>query len=197
MSHLTLYVGPMFSDKSSRLLDSLDRAEYSNLKTLAIKPKYDNRSAHRIISRKKTDGEFKIIREHFAYEIKTYAEINTLLRTYDILNSVAFDEVQFFGSWFPEFIQELLFDTNRNLSIYMAGLDMNYLRQPFGPMPALMAIADKVIKCTAVCFECARAGRGEVRATLTQALKALTTTTQVGCAETYEARCRACHTIPE
>ncbi|HET9227713.1 MAG TPA: thymidine kinase, partial [Thermoanaerobaculia bacterium] len=96
---------------------------------------------------------------------------------------VGIDEAQFFDAELVELVGEL---ADRGLRVIVAGLDLDYLRRPFGPMPQLLALAEYVDKMHAVCMRCGEpahysqrtAGGSEQR--------------QVGDTESYEARCRNC-----
>jgi len=102
------------------------------------------------------------------------------------LNIVAFDETQFFGQWIIQAIKTLAWQFG--LDVLVSGLDTDYKREGFGPMPEIMAIADEVHKLKAVCFECGQ------EAQFTQKLTGLTTSEiEVGNTEKYEARCGKCY----
>ena len=100
---------------------------------------------------------------------------------------LAVDECQFF----PPDIAETLLSLPRPLDIICAGLDLDFRGVPFPSMTALMAVADNVIKLKARCCVC-----GEP-AGMSRRLTADTKTVALGAADTYEARCRACHALPK
>ena len=100
---------------------------------------------------------------------------------------VGIDEAQFFNNSIVTVAQKL---ADRGIHVIVAGLDMDYLSQPFGPMPELMAIAESVTKLSAVCVIC---GGTASRTQKTHAGKKGSELLAVGGREMYEARCRACH----
>jgi thymidine kinase len=97
---------------------------------------------------------------------------------------VAIDEAQFFDRGIVEVVGTLADEGRR---VIVAGLDQDYLARPFPPMPDLMAIAEEVIKVSAVCTVCGGT------ASRSQRLLAEGPTVLVGGSDKYEARCRGCH----
>jgi thymidine kinase len=97
---------------------------------------------------------------------------------------VAIDEAQFFDAGIVEVCSEL---ANRGVRVICAGLDMDYLGNPFGPMPALLSIAEYVTKVHAICVECGNLAQFSYRFTeeSTQVL--------VGAVESYKPLCRSCY----
>jgi len=193
MARLEVITGPMFSGKTGILINKLERATHADRNILVIKPKIDTRSEKKIASRKKKcikDKKFEEFSSFPAHEVSTAKELVDLVSQHQP-NVLAIDEAQFFPEWFLELINELLDKhDDSDLTIIASGLDMDAWKKPFGIMPQLMAIADEVIKLTAICFECKKT------ANLTHK-KAGTSKEQVdvGDAEKYSARCRACHRL--
>ncbi|HSJ13463.1 MAG TPA: hypothetical protein VK939_03555, partial [Longimicrobiales bacterium] len=85
---------------------------------------------------------------------------------------------------------------DRGIRVIMAGTDMDFRGQPFGPMGALLAIAERVDKLQAICVRCGRLATRNQRLIDGQAAPAEGPTIQVGGLESYEARCRGCHEVP-
>ncbi len=169
-----MIVGSMFSGKSEELIRRLRRAQIAKQKVQIFKPAIDDRySESHIVS-------------HAERKIESFA-----VRTaHDILNSVhedaeviGIDEGQFFDQELLDVANEL---ANRGKRVIIAGLDMDYLGNPFEPMPQLMAIAEDVHKTRAICMQCGHA------ATYTQRLIASQERVVVGASDAYEARCREC-----
>jgi thymidine kinase len=103
------------------------------------------------------------------------------------------DEAQFFGPELLEYLDELLEKKkSKNFTIIVAGLDMDAWRRPFGIMPQLLAMADEVLKLTAICAAC----NGENPAIFTQKKGGTGEQVEVGDTGLYEARCRACYYVP-
>jgi thymidine kinase len=168
----------MFSGKSEELLRRLRRAEIAGNKVGVVKPDIDNRyDAFSVVSRAGVSKEAIIARNSSDVKLKGLG--------YDVLGV---DEAQFFDADIVDILSQM---ATRQIVIVSA-LDMTYRREPFGSVPTLLAIADRVDKLTAVCHRCG------VEATLTQRLidgKPAPfdgPTVQVGGIESYEARCRGC-----
>jgi thymidine kinase len=97
---------------------------------------------------------------------------------------VAFDEAQFFDDALIQVVDRL---AHRGIRVVVAGLDTDYLGNPFGPMPALMCRAEYVTKLQAICVRCGQPANRSYRKT------AGSEQIEVGGAEEYEAVCRGCH----
>ena len=130
--------GSMFSGKTEELLRRLKRARFANQKVMIFKPQTDVRySDKKVVS-------------HDANEIVS----NPVEKARDILNQVegvdvvAIDEAQFFDAEIIEVCNQL---ANNGLRVIVAGLDMDFKGNPFGPMPHLMAVAEFVTKVHAIC----------------------------------------------
>tara|TARA_Y100001978_G_C23667251_1_gene421834 strand:+ start:589 stop:1167 length:579 start_codon:yes stop_codon:yes gene_type:complete len=130
--------GSMFSGKTEELLRRLKRARFANQKVMIFKPQTDVRySDKKVVS-------------HDANEIVS----NPVEKAQDILNQVegvdvvAIDEAQFFDTEIIEVCNKL---ANNGLRVIVAGLDMDFKGNPFGPMPHLMAVAEFVTKVHAIC----------------------------------------------
>jgi thymidine kinase len=180
---IEIVAGPMFCGKSEELIRRLKRATIANQEVAVFKPAIDDRyDPVDIVSH--SGHRFK------AYPVNTAGQI--LERLEDNVQVIGIDEGQFFGNELVEICETL---ANRGLRLIIAGLDMDYMGQPFEPMPQLMAIAESITKLQAVCMKC------NAPATRSQRLTNETGQVQVGATEAYEARCRACfepsHTTTE
>lgn len=185
----------MRSGKSDELIRIMKRYRYlSEKRTLVIKPAIDTRTVgDEIASREPTEnGEsMEIKARHTAKTVASYDEFLELIKE-ENANIIGIDEIQFFDPWIFQAVSELLEENkDNNFEIIGAGLEMNFLRQPFGSVPDLMVIADKVLKLSAVCVKCQKND-----AVYTQKLTRSTDVIEVGDKDTYEPRCRSCHTIP-
>src|ERR1700760_3733543 len=174
---IEVITGPMFSGKSEELIRRLKRAQIARLRVASFKPDIDLRyqpdaiashSAQRIEAAAVRDVE--LLR----------AVLFPALETIDV---VGVDEAQFFDDSLVGLAMELVHAGKR---VVLAGLDTTFAGEPFAPMPALMAIADEVVKLSAVCMLCG------APAIHTQRLGASQQLVVVGAAGLYEARCRAC-----
>lgn len=130
--------GSMFSGKTEELIRRLKRAQYANQKIEIFKPAIDQRYDDQMVT------------SHDANQIPSTsvpaaANIPILANDCEV---VGIDEAQFFDDEIVEVCNDL---ANRGMRVIVAGLDMDYKGNPFGPMPALMATAEYVTKVHAVC----------------------------------------------
>jgi thymidine kinase len=133
--------GSMFSGKTEELIRRLNRARIAKLNVEIFKPKLDTRY-----------DEIQVV-SHDAHAIPSTpveSASQILLMIHDV-NVVGIDEAQFFDSEITVVCNKL---ANRGIRVIAAGLDMDYLGNPFGPMPALMATAEYVTKLQAICMNC-------------------------------------------
>jgi thymidine kinase len=167
--------GGMFSGKSEELVRRLRRATIARQTAQVFKPVADTRhDPQRLITRDKRELE--------AVSVACSCDIRQKLLPG--VQVVGIDEAQFFDDGLVELICEL---ADSGVRVIVAGLDLDYLRRPFGPMPVILALAEYVDKVHAVCMRCGApahysqrvAGGGEQL--------------QVGDTESYEARCRRCY----
>ena len=201
---LEVITGPMSSGKSEELARRLRRATYANQRILVIKPSQDNRQARNIFVIIQEDERLKRHKPLVMRSLGHAKELRALVDSFkpDVL---AFDEAQFlgqtpdpaqfFGQEFIDYISGLLEKKkSKNFTIIAAGLDMDAWTRPFGIMPQLLAMADEVLKLTAICLLC-RGQNGP--AVLTQKKGGTGEQIETGdVGELYEARCRACHEKP-
>ena len=164
--------GPMFSGKSEELIKRLRRAQIAKRRVQIFKHGIDARyDATSIVS-------------HSQQSIPGVAVTNVrdiLDQVDDRTELVAIDEGQFFSADIVEVANTL---ANRGKRVIVAGLDLDYKGNPFGPMPQLLCSAEYVTKQLAICMTC-----GDP-ANFTQRLTQDQEQVVVGAAETYEARCR-------
>jgi thymidine kinase len=133
--------GSMFSGKTEELIRRLNRARIAKLKVEIFKPKMDTRY-----------DEIQVV-SHDAHAILSTpveSASQILLMTNDV-NVVGIDEAQFFDNEITSVCNTL---ANNGIRVLVAGLDMDYLGNPFGPMPALIATAEYVTKIHAICMNC-------------------------------------------
>ncbi len=182
---LEVICGPMFSGKTEEVVRRVRRAEIGRLRVRVFFPSQDIRSPlERIIARSGQATE--------AERIGTAAEI--IERVGTGVDVVAIDEAQFFDEDLVDVVQELLRAGRR---VIVAGLDLDFAARPFGPMPYLLALADRVDKLSAVCIRC-----GSPWATRTQRLidgrpaSNAAPVVLVGDGDHYEARCVRCYAPP-
>ena len=133
--------GSMFSGKTEELIRRMKRAEFARQKVEIFKPAIDTRySEEDVVSHD----------QHSIPSTPIDSSSSILLLSSDI-DVVGIDEAQFFDDRLREVCNDL---ANRGVRVIVAGLDMDFKGVPFGPMPALCAIADEVTKVHAICVRC-------------------------------------------
>ena len=165
--------GGMFAGKSEMLIHRLKRASYAKKKIIAFKPAIDNRYSVDSIS------------SHSGQAFKSVAVLNAsdILKYVKDEEVVGIDEAQFFDSFIIDVVDRL---QSRGIDVYIAGLDLDSMGKPFGSMPYLLSIAEKVTKISAVCMSCG------ADATRSQRLIKTDNQVLVGAIDSYEARCFSC-----
>ncbi len=177
---LEVVCGPMFSGKSEEMIRRLRRAEIAGQSVVIFKPRVDDRY------------DVTDVVSHAGVRMRgvPVASVPELLARASGMEVVGIDEVQFFE---PAVVDAALALADGGARVVAAGLDQDFRREPFGPMPLLLAYAEFVDKLQAVCHRCGGP------ATTTQRLVDGTPapysgdTVVIGAAEQYEARCRDCH----
>ena len=129
--------GSLFSGKTEELIRRLKRAKIANQKIQIFKPSLDSRNNEYIESHDKNRIK--------SLTVKTSYDVYDIGKDFDV---IGIDEVQFFDDEIVSVCNSL---ANNGVRVIAAGLDMDYLGNPFGPMPNLMAIAEYVTKVHAIC----------------------------------------------
>jgi len=174
---MEVITGPMFSGKSEELIRRLKRAQIARLRIASFKPEIDLRYQPDAISSHSAQTIW-------AVPVRDVDRLRAVLfPALDTVDVVGIDEAQFFDELLVGLAMELVEAGKR---VVLAGLDTTFAGEPFAPMPALMAIADEVVKLSAVCMVCG------APAIHTQRLGASQQLVVVGASGMYEARCRAC-----
>jgi thymidine kinase len=173
---IEIIAGGMFSGKSEELIRRLRRADIARQRVQVFKPLIDDRyPTEEVVSR--DDRRLKAISVSTSEQLLARVEIGVQV--------IGIDEVQFFDAGVVEVCMQL---ADAGLRIIAAGLDQDYMRRPFGPMPALLAVAEEVSKMHAVCVRC----RGAAH--YSQRVSGGNAQVEVG-DSSYEARCRHCYEI--
>ena len=177
--------GVMFSGKSEELMRRVRRSLIAKKKVQVFKSHLDDRYAgvHRISSH---DGA-----EIEALPVTTSVQIAEAIAA--DTEVVGIDEAQFLDDGIVTVVTDL---ADVGVRVIVAGTDMDFRGEPFGPMPALMAVAELVDKLHAVCVQCGEPATRNQRLIDGSPAPAEGPTIQVGGAESYEARCRGCHEVP-
>ncbi len=166
--------GSMFSGKTEELIRRLKRAQFANQRLLLFKPKIDDRyHEENVVSHQGSSLSAHVI-DHSSEILKIWTNEKV----------VAVDEAQFFDEGITEVSNVL---AKKGVRVILAGLDMDYKGVPFGPMPALLAIAEYVTKVHAICVSCGNLAQFSHR-TVTETGQVL-----VGAVEKYQPLCRSCY----
>lgn len=182
---IELICGSMFSGKTEELLRRIRRAEIARKHIQVFKPKVDNRyGIQRVASHDGVAWDNALV-VSLAREILTHVQPETEV--------VAIDEIQFFD-WEVADVCTLL--ANRGLRVIGAGLDQDFRGEPFGPMPLLMALAERLDKLHAICVACGASASRTQRLIDNRPARYDDPVILVGGSESYEARCRTCHQVP-
>ena len=165
--------GSMFSGKTEELLRRLKRAKYAKLKIKIFKPKIDTRyDKDKIVSH---DDNFIN-----SLVVKTAADIIPLAKNTDV---IAIDEAQFFDNTLYTVCNQLAINGVR---VIVAGLDMDFLGNPFGPIPNLLSIAEHITKVHAICVDCGKLANHSFRKSEDEEL------VKLGEHNEYKPLCRHC-----
>ena len=166
--------GSMFSGKTEELIRRMKRAQFAKQRVEIYKPCIDVRYS-----------EDKVV-SHDAHSIPSTpidSPASMLLLSSDV-EVVGIDEAQFFDETLVDVVQTL---ANRGVRVIIAGLDTDYTGKPFGPMPALMAVAEDIQKVHAICVKCGSPAQHSHRLSKSDQLVVL------GETDIYEPLCRHCY----
>jgi len=181
---IELVCGSMFSGKTEELIRRVRRAKIARQQVQVFKPAMDTRYTTEAVTSHNGLGVE-------AVPVQSAAEIELQIRPETSV--VAIDEVQFFGWEITELCEKLAY---RGVRVIAAGLDMDFRGEPFGPMPVLMAQAERVEKLQAICVVCGNPASRTQRLINGQPAAYDEPVILVGGSESYEARCRKCHQVP-
>ena len=171
---IEVITGSMFSGKTEELIRRLKRANFANLKVEIFKPVIDTRySESKVVSH---DSNTII-----STQVESASNISLMVSNVDV---VGIDEAQFFDNGLVEVCNKL---ADSGIRIIVAGLDMDFKGNPFGPVPALISIAEYVTKVHAICMRCGNLAHYSYRKSDTDKIVLL------GEKDIYEALCRNCY----
>lgn len=181
---IELICGSMFSGKTEELIRRLIRAEIAKQKVQVFKPRLDERyKANKVSSHRGSYFQATVVES--AEEIFSLIDPDT--------NVIGIDEVQFFD-WRITELCTTLADSNRR--VLLAGLDLDFRGEPFGPMPLLLAMAENITKLQAICMVCGALASRTQRLIDSRPANYDDPVIMVGASEVYEARCRMHHEVP-
>lgn len=166
--------GSMFSGKTEELIRRLKRARFANQKIVTFKPAIDTRYS-----------DMDVV-SHDLHSIPCIPVKNPedMLQLEDDVKVVGVDEAQFFDKSLVDVAQKL---ADKGVRVIIAGLDTDYLGKPFGPIPALLAVAEDVQKVHAICVKCGNLANHSHRLSRSRKLVVL------GEKDVYEPLCRECY----
>jgi thymidine kinase len=175
--------GSMFSGKTEELIRRVRRAQIARQKVQVFKPAIDTRyNKAQVTSHNGVQVQ--------AVPVKGTAQLRAQIEPDTTV--VALDEAQFFDGDVVALCDEL---AARGVRVIVAGLDMDFRGEPFGPMPDLMARAERVDKLQAICVTCGGPASRTQRLINGQPAAYDDPVILVGASEVYEARCRGCHIV--
>jgi thymidine kinase len=178
--------GVMFSGKSEELLRRVRRALIARKNVQVFKSHLDDRYAgvYRVSSH--DGGHIDAVPVNVSVQVAERVRPDT--------HVVAVDEAQFLDDGIVTVANDL---ADRGVRVIVAGIDMDFRGEPFGPIPRLLAVAEMVDKLHAICVCCGELATRNQRLIGGRPAPAEGPTIQVGGAESYEARCRRCHVVPK
>ncbi|MGE4571281.1 MAG: thymidine kinase [Candidatus Izemoplasmatales bacterium] len=181
---IEVITGPMFAGKTEELLRRIKRLEYAKQNIVVFKPTVDNRySENQVISHDHNKTQSINISE--AREILNYVNNETQV--------VAIDEIQFLDEEAVDICEYL---ADKGVRVIVSGLDRDFRGEPFSFMPKLLSLAEYVTKLTAICVKCQTPASRTQRIIEGKPAKYDDPIILIGAKDSYEARCRDCHEIP-
>jgi thymidine kinase len=180
---ITVICGSMFAGKSEELIRLARRALYAKKKVQVFKPAIDARYDDSMVV---THMGVK----HEAVAVKSMKDL--IAKVKPDTQVLLIEEAQFFDRSLVDFAVSF---ADSGKEVILAGLDQDFRRQPFGPMPELLAAADEVVKLRAICMNCGAPASHTYRVIDGKPAKWNDPTILIGATESYEARCRNCYRI--
>lgn len=177
--------GVMFSGKSEELLRRVRRALIAKKRVQVFKSHLDDRYGG-VFTVSSHDG-------HHAEAHPISSSVQIAEAVQPGVDVVAIDEAQFLDDGVVKVANAL---ADLGVRVIVAGTDMDFRGEPFGPIPQLLSIAEKVDKLHAICVKCGDLATRNQRLIDGEPAPAEGPTIQVGGSESYEARCRRCHEVP-
>lgn len=170
----------MFAGKSEELIRRARRALYAKKKVQVFKPGLDTRYDE-------SDVVTHMGVKHEALPVGSVADLKR--KILPVTQVVLIEEAQFFDRSLVDLAVQL---ADEGREIVLAGLDQDFRRKPFGPMPELLCVADEVVKLRAICMKCGNVASHTYRTVNGRPAHRDDPVILIGATETYEARCRSC-----
>jgi thymidine kinase len=181
--HVTVITGSMFAGKSEELIRLARRSLYAKKRVQVFKPSVDTRY----------DEAMVVTHMGVKHEAIPASNVKDLTSKIDPKTEVILiEEAQFFDDSLVPLVVDL---ADKGREVICAGLDQDFRREPFGPMPQLLAVADHVIKLRAICMNCGAPASHTYRMIDGKPAHWEDPIVLIGAMESYEARCRACYRI--
>lgn len=180
LGSIVVICGSMFAGKSEELIRRARRALYAKKKVQVFKPSIDNRYDESMVV---THMGVK----HEAMPVKNVRDLSGCIEK--DTEVVLIEEAQFFDPSLTHLAVKL---ADEGKEVILAGLDQDFRREPFGPMPQLMAVADEVVKLRAICMNCGAPASHTYRQIDGKPAHRDDPIVLIGATEAYEARCRNC-----
>jgi thymidine kinase len=182
---IEVITGVMFSGKSEELIRRVRRALIARRRVQVFKSALDDRY-HGIGHVSSHDGSG-------VDAVAVRSSVEVAERIHPQTQVVAVDEIQFLDDGIADVISAL---ADRGARVIVAGIDMDFRGEPFGPMARILALAEAVDKLHAICMVCGAAATRNQRFVDGEPAPYESPVVQVGGHESYEARCRRCHQVP-
>lgn len=180
---LVVICGSMYAGKSEELIRRARRALYAQKKVHVFKPRIDSRY----------DESMVVTHMGVRHEAIAVPGVDELAQAIPKdADVVCIEEVQFFDQRIIDLCVSL---ADRGVEVICAGLDQDFGRRPFGPMPGLLCAADEVVKLRAICMKCGRPASHTYRQIDGGPAHINDPIILIGAVESYEARCRGCFQI--
>ncbi|HWD40965.1 MAG TPA: thymidine kinase [Fimbriimonas sp.] len=183
LGQITVVCGSMFAGKTEELIRLARRALYAKRKVQVFKPRIDDRYHQTMVVT-------HMGVQHEALPVASVDEIRKKLRAN--AQTILIEEAQFFDASIVDLAVEL---ADAGKDVILAGLDQDFRRQPFGPMPQLLSVADQVVKLRAICMKCGATASHTYRQIDGRPAREDDPIILIGANETYEARCRNCYRL--
>lgn len=180
---IELICGSMFCGKTEELIRRMRRAAIARQTVQVFKPAIDDRYKAGAVS--SHNGQ-----NYDAHVVESVSEITDLLKPETTV--VGVDEAQFFDNDLIPLVDQL---AERGIRVIVAGLDLDFRAEPFGPMPQLMAISEDVTKLHAICMVCGELASRTQRLVNGEPARYDDPIIMIGADEKYEARCREHHIV--
>lgn len=191
--HLEVIVGPMFSGKSEELIRRVTRAVIARQRVAVFKPALDDRyHVSQVASHAGRTTEAVAVPSAASIRAHLSGQGELLSAQPEGVDVVGIDEAQFFG---PDLVPLVLELADAGVRVILAGLDLDFRAEPFGPVPELLARAESVEKLTAICTVCGAPATRSQRLIGGQPARFGDPVLLVGAQESYEARCRVHHEV--